>query len=229
MKHTNIFRNLPAIPVCIVLLAVSLFSCKQNDVDESGNSDLKVVNASPDSPALSFDLAGKTLVSTGLIFADATTYIQAYAGTRLVAEFRNTSSGASYATGEVWLYKDKPFTVFVAGESGSTHVHYFDDDLSSPDSGKARVRFIHLSDDAPSDIRIEYTNGDDLVTNLSRYTKSGYKDIAAGSLAFQVYGTAQSNHIGDYEIDDLTAGKIYTIYLAGISSTGTTAHSIVHN
>lgn len=212
------------------LLLMSLFSsCKKNEVNESETTYLKVVNASPGSEAQSFLLAGKALISDGLNFTDASNYIQTFTGTRLVAEFRNGSAGATYATGELWLYENEHFTVFLAGGGSSTRVKLFNDDMSAPDNGKARVRFIHLSNDAPSDVRIEYPDGDDLVTNLSRDTQSGYKNVDPGTLSFKVTGTALGKLVGDYEVSGLQAGKIYTVYLAGTSDAGTTAHLVLHN
>jgi uncharacterized protein DUF4397 len=213
----------------ILLMSILFSSCEKNDIDDSGTSNLKVVNASPGSQAQSFQLAGKTLISDGLNFTGASGYLPAYAGTRLVAEFKNGNAGSTYASGELWLYKDQHFTVFLAGGNGSERVKLFNDDLSTPDNGKVRVRFIHLSDDAPSDIRIENANGGNLITNLSRNTQSGYKTIDPGTLSFKVYGTAQGKHISDFDMAGLQDGKIYTVYFAGTSNAGTTAHLIQHN
>ena len=228
MKRQHIFKGSIAASV-ILLFAVLFSSCKKNDVNATGTASLKVVNASPGSEAQSFYLAGKTLISGGLSFANASDYLQTVTGTRLVGEFRNGSSGSTYATGELWLYDNEHFTVFLSGGSGSPKVKLFNDDMSAPDNGKARVRFIHLSDDAPSDIKIEYANGDNLVTNLSRSTQSGYKNVDSGTLSFKAYGTALGKLVGDFQVTGLQAGKIYTVYFAGTSDAATTAHLVLHN
>ncbi|WP_343667621.1 DUF4397 domain-containing protein [Chitinophaga sp.] len=213
----------------LLALTVLFTSCEKNNIDATGAIDLKVVNAGPVSTPQSFYLAGTALVNGGLAFTNASGYIKTVSGTRLVAEYRNDSTGSTYAEGELWVGDGKSYTVFLAGGNGSERVKVFEDDLSAPASGKVRVRFIHLSDDAPSDIKIEDSAGNDLVTNVSRNIASGYKTVNPGTLSIRVYGTALNGNVGNYEFSDLLAGKVYTVYLAGVSSTGTTAHLIVHN
>src|SRR5438105_15315876 len=113
MKRQHVLKGSFA-ALALLLSSILFSSCEKNSIDDTGTSNLKVVNASPGSQAQSFHLAGKTLISDDLNFQDASNYLQAYAGTRLVAEFRNGSSGSTYATGELWLHKTETFTVFLA-------------------------------------------------------------------------------------------------------------------
>lgn len=116
--------------------------------------------------------------------------------------------------------------MFLAGEGGDARVKLYEDKLSTPPSGNARVKFIHLSDGAPSDIRIKNGAGDNLVTNLSRNIQSGYENIPAGTLAFSIYGTGQGNLVGNFELGGFTAGRNYTVYITGNSSSNIQAQKI---
>ena len=227
MKKITIINTLLKIQVllfCIVFFS----SCEKNNVDEDGSSKLKVVNASPKASALSFTLAGTVLVNGGLNFTDASPYITTNSGSRLVAQFFNEGTTTLIQDGEIWLFRDLSYTVYLAGDVNSLRVKLFQDNLSSPDNGKARVNFIHLSDDAPSNINIKDGNDDNIITNLTRDTQSSYKDIATGTLSLKVYNTTNKDHVGDFSIPDLQAGKIYTVYFVSIPGT-TTAHVVVHN
>jgi hypothetical protein len=225
MKKRPIFRNLLAV-VAISAAAIAFSSCEKNNIDESGMANLKVVNASPNSNAQNFYLANSALVTTGLSFTAASNYISTYTGSRLVAEFRNMDTNTDFATGELWLFRGESYTVYLAGEGGNARVKLYQDDLSSPPSGKARIKFIHLSDGAPSDIRIKTASGDNLVTNLSRNLASGYINIAPGTLSIAITGTALGKDVGQFDIPSFTAGRVYAVYITGASSGDIQVHTV---
>jgi hypothetical protein len=203
----------------VLLLSVIVFSsCEKNDVDESGTANIRVVNASPNSSVQNFYLANNALITTGLGFTEASGYISTHSGNRLVAQFRNKDTNADYATGELWLGNGESYTVYLAGEGQNARVKVFEDKFSTPPGDMARVKFIHLSDGAPSDIRIKNSAGDNLVLNLSRNLASGYVNIPAGTLALEIYGTGQGNNVGNFSLSPFTAGKLYNVYITGASS-----------
>lgn len=213
----------------IALLSALFFSaCKKNTIDDSGSFTIKVVNAAPDSGPQSFTLANQLLVNGGLNFTNASAYISSASGKRLVMEFKNPS-GNTTATGELYTANGVSFTVYLVGSGSSARVKSYEDDLAAPNNGKVKIKFIHLSDGAPSDIKIENGSGDDLVTNLSRNIASGYKYVDPGTLSIQIIGTASRNNIGNFTVTDLQAGKIYTLYLTGNSSTNLALNKVLHN
>jgi hypothetical protein len=213
----------------LLLFAGIFTSCKKNDIDPNGSMNLKVVNAAPNSGPQSFTLADQVLIRGGLDFTNASDYIRTNSGTRLVAQFKNEGTSTVYASGELWTANDLSFTVYLAGSGSSARVKMYKDDLSAPPGGKVKIRFIHLSDAAPSDIRIKNAAGDDLVTNLSRNIESGYKNIDPGTLSIRIYGTASGDNIGNFDVTDLLTGKIYTLYLTGTADGGLSVQKVLHN
>ena len=212
-----------------VVAAGFLTSCEKNNIDDSGQFQLKVVNASPSAGPQSFTLAGSVLVSGGLNFTDASPYITSPSGTRLVGEFKTDGTNNVFASGEIWTDNNIVQTVYLAGTGSKARVKVYTDDLDAPNNGKVKIKFIHLSDDAPSDIKIEDSTGDDLVTNLSRNIASGYKFVDPGTLSLQLSGTASRNNIGNFTITDLQEGKIYTLYLTDSSNGGLLMNKVLHN
>ncbi|MFT4204741.1 MAG: DUF4397 domain-containing protein [Chitinophagaceae bacterium] len=211
------------------VLAVSLISivssCKKDDVDEYGSAYLKVVNASEESPTQSFYLLNN-LIKADLDYAEYSDFINVNSGNRLSASFKTESSGASYADGELWMAKGEYYTVYLVGSGSNARIKQYEDNLSSPNTGKAKIKFIHLSDGAPSDLRIRDASGDILINNISRNIESGYKNIDPGTFVFSITGTASGNSIGNYELNDISAGKIYTIFIAGESSSNIQVHKV---
>ena len=99
MKIPSIHINMLAGLALIV--AATLSSCEKNDVDNSGQFRLKVVNASPTSGPQTFTLAGNLLVSNGLNYKESSDYITSPSGTRLVGEFKNPTTNSIFASGEI--------------------------------------------------------------------------------------------------------------------------------
>ena len=228
MKSSSITAKLLS-AATLLLLSDSFTSCKKNNIDTYGTMNLKVVNAAPDSGPQSFTLADQVLISGGLDFTEASDYISTNSGTRLVAQFKKDGTNTVYATGELWTANDLSFTVYLAGEGSSARVKMFKDDLSAPPSGKVKVRFIHLSDAAPSVISIRNSAGDNLVTTISRDIESGYSNVDPGTLSIKIYGVASGDNIGNFDVTNLQAGKIYTLYLTGSTNATISVQKVLHN
>lgn len=226
MKTKSIYSKL--LTVIILLVAVGLSSCEKNNEDPSETFDIKVVNASETAGPQSFTLVDRVLVSGGLNFGDASGYITATSGTRLNQQFKNANGGVT-ASGEIWTDNGKRFTVYLAGEGSKARVKEFEDKLEVPPTGQARVKFIHLSDGAPSVINIKDASGDNLVTTLVRDIASGYSNVNPGTLSIQVFGVASRDNIGNFNVTDLQAGKIYSIYLVGSGSNNLIMNKVIHN
>jgi hypothetical protein len=227
MKKLSFIKTLLA-GAAVLTIAVSFTSCKKNDVDESGSVNLKIVNASPSSSAQSFYLANNVVVQGGLNFGDTKGYIAANSGNNLEAQFRNEGSSTAFATGKFNFNNGSSYIVFLAGDGQSARVKLFPDDLS-PVEGKAKVRFVHLSDAAPANIDIRKASGDNLIVNLAHDNASNYVSLDPGILSLQVFATGQSASLGNFDLSAFTAGKIYTVYITGSTTSTITVHQIAHN
>ncbi|GLU51178.1 DUF4397 domain-containing protein [Dyadobacter frigoris] len=228
MKNKSIFsRSLLA--AGMLLFAILVWSCEENDVDASGMARVKIVNASPNSAAQRFFLVDKALVNGGLKFTDASDYLSTNSGKTLVAEFKNESSSSVTARGWAYLLDGDSYTIYLAGEGSDERVKQYEDDLSAPASGMARIKFIHFSNEAPSLLTIKNASEDNLIGTLTRDIESKYLNVTPGTFTFKVYDFVRKNKIGDYQISDLQAGKIYTVYFTGSQGSDINVHQIVHN
>lgn len=228
MNTTSISKKLFT-ALSFLVVAESFSSCAKNTIDKSGQFNIKVVNAAATSGAQSFTLAGSVLVAGGLAFPDASAYINAPSGKNMVMEFKNEGTSSVYASGSLYTTNGVNFTVYLAGKGSSARVKAFEDDLGAPNNGKVKIKFIHLSDEAPSVITIRNSSGDDLVTTLARDISSGYKYVDPGTLSVQFSGTASGDNIGNFSVADLQAGKIYTLYLTDSSNGDVVLNKVLHN
>jgi hypothetical protein len=228
MKTISIYRKLFT-GITLMVLAISFSSCKKNTIDPSGQFNIKVVNAASASGPQSFTLANSVLVNGGLSFGDASSYITAPSGKNMVMEFKDEGTNNVHASGSLYTANGVSFTVYMVGKGSSARVKSFEDDLAAPNNGKVKIKFIHLSDEAPSVITIKNSSGDDLVTTLARNISSGYKYVDPGTLSVQFYGTASRSNIGNFDVTDLQAGKIYTLYLTDSANGSLLLKEVLHN
>ena len=221
--HINMLAGLA------LIVAATFSSCEKNDVDNSGQFRLKVVNASPTSGPQTFTLAGTLLVSNGLNYKESSDYITSPSGTRLVGEFKNSTTNSIFASGEIWTANNIIQTVYLAGQGSKARVKVFTDDLGTPNNNQVKVKFIDFSDNGPSVVKIRNGSGDDLVSSLVRNEDSGYKFIAPGTFTVQISSLTGNNNSATFNIPDLQAGKIYTIYFTDAADGSMVANTVLHN
>lgn len=206
-----------------------LGACEKNNIDDSGQFRLKVVNASPTAGPQTFTLAGNLLVSNGLNYQESSAYVTSPSGTRLVGEFKNQGTNSVFASGEIWTANNITQTVYLAGQGSKARVKVFKDDLAAPNNSQVKVKFIDFSDNGPSVVKIESGSGDDLVSSLPRNEDSGYKYIAAGNFSVQIRSITGNNNATSFIIPGLQAGKIYTIYFTDAADGSMVANTVLHN
>ncbi|WP_259067724.1 DUF4397 domain-containing protein [Mucilaginibacter sp. X4EP1] len=228
MKTTVIYKKLFT-GLAFFMAAAAISSCKKNTIDPSGQFNIKVVNAAAASGAQSFTLANNVLISGGLNFTDVSDYINAPSGKNMTMEFKTVGTNNVYASGSLYTTNGVNFTVYLAGQGSNARVEAFQDDLGAPNNGQVKIKFIDLSNNAPSVLTVKNSAGDNLVTTLVRDVASGYKYVSPGSLSVQFTGIASGNNVGSFTLPDLQAGKIYTFYLTDAADGSLLLNTILYN
>jgi hypothetical protein len=95
------------------------------------------------------------------------------------------------------------------------------DDNTLPAAGKAHVRFIHLSPDAPA-VDVAVTSGPILFSNVAFKEASSYLPVDAGTYDLQVRLAGTTTVALSVPGVTLDAGKVYTVFAEGLA-TGTPA------
>jgi hypothetical protein len=99
------------------------------------------------------------------------------------------------------------------------------DDLSALDAGKARLRVIHASPDAPA-VDVAAKGGAVLVPNLAFPNASDYLTVDAMTVDVEVRAAGTNTVALEVPGLNLEAGKVYTVYAVGLLS-GTPALGVL--
>ncbi|RZK82418.1 MAG: DUF4397 domain-containing protein [Pedobacter sp.] len=215
--------------VAVLMLPAVIMSCKKDDIDDVGSANVKVVNASTSSTPQSFHFAGSAVIQGGLAFGSASDYVAVSSGNNLQLRFRNEGSSSDYATGSASFNNGGFYTVFLVGDGQNARVKTYPDNLSEPASGKAKVRFIHLSDAAPANIDIRSNATTNVVANLAKDNASDFLTVDPGVLSLQIFAAGQSTSVGTFDISAFAAGQIYTVYVTGSTSETISVRQTAHD
>jgi len=228
MKKQNSY-SLKFMSMLVLALSTLLTfsSCKDDDDDEStpapaGSGQLMVIHASPDAPGVDLLLDNVKINSTDVEYLDFTPYLSVTAGTRNVkVNVAGTSTTALLAN--LPIVKNKNYSLFAVDSVSKLSGLFIEDNLSAPAAGKAHVRFIHLSPDAPA-VDVAVTGGAVVFGNKSFKDFTDFTPLDANTYNLEVRLAGTSTVVLPLPGIALTAGKIYTVYAKGfVGGTGAQA------
>ena len=209
----------------IALTTVFSFSACSDDEDAAtpaAAGKLMIIHASPDAPAVDLLLDGTKLNSSAVNYTDNTAYISAAAGTRVLkVNVAGTSTTALQAS--LSVVSGKNYSVFAIDSVSNLSGLVVEDNLAAPAAGKAHVRYIHLSPDAPA-VDVAVTGGGVVFGNQSFEDFTAFTPLDANTYNLEVRLAGTSTVVLPLPGIVLTAGKIYTVYAKGfVGGTGAQA------
>lgn len=181
---------------------------------QSGNARVRVIHASPDAPAVDVFVDG-TAALTNVAFPAISDYLDVPAGARRI-QVAPAGAGASAAviTANPTLEAGKAYTVAAVGQLANIKGQIYNDNLAAPAAGKAHVRVIHASPDAPA-VAVKVANGPTLIQSLAFPNASDYLPVDAGTYNLQVTPAGAETVVLDLANTQLQAGTIYDVVAVG--------------
>ncbi|MCO6473067.1 MAG: DUF4397 domain-containing protein [Melioribacteraceae bacterium] len=185
---------------------------------EVATANVKVVHASPNAPAVDL-LLNDAVVGTGLTFPNNTGYLNINAGTQNI-KVNVSGTSTTAIEGDILFDAYKDYSVFAVNNVSSIEPLILEDNLAMPASGKAHLRFIHLSPDAPA-VDITLTNGMVLFGNVSFKSYSEFTPFDAGTYDLQVRLAGTETVVLELPGVMLENQDIYTVFAKGfVNGTG---------
>jgi hypothetical protein len=208
-------------------VATAFTSCEKDPEPVPGSAKVMVVHACPDAPGVDLLVDNTKQNSAALNFLQNTAYLTVTEGTRNI-KVNATGTTTSVINKDVAFAKDKNYTLFAANKLANIEPVLLTDDLTAPAAGKAHVRFVHLSPDAPA-VDIAVTGGNILFPNVAFKGNSAFTPVAAGTVALEARLAGTTNVALNVGNVTLTAGKIYTVFARGLLADNSLNVSIIAN
>ena len=219
MKILNTFKGTSKIIIAAITLSVALVSCtKNNDTMPEHISGLSVIHASPTTEKFDFFVDNTKVNTADFAYTNKIGYLNLISGNR---KFIITKKGVTtpILSDTMTVKPGVGYSLFVIDKIETLKYLLLTDDLTQPVTGKARVRFVNVSPDAPALNLAIGGSTTDLFTNKAFKGFSAFESIdAAEKVTFNVKNKetgAVEATIADVKIE---AGKIYTIWVKGLKA-----------
>jgi hypothetical protein len=204
---------------------VLLSACVKKNETPTGEAHVRFVNAIPDLGNQDVYInTNRTVNSIG--FGTQTAYVNYTAGINAlsIANAGTSTSNLTYNFGS--SIGDYATVFFFRNLTGDLVSGGIVDNMTAPPAGKARVRFVNVDNFLSDSFKVTITGGATLFESLIFSTASQYYDVDPGTSFTATAKTVTTPTVMNYT---LQAGKIYTIWLSGASTTELNAYPFVQN
>jgi hypothetical protein len=210
--------RIPTLPLAALALVATLgftTGCSDDDnaVAPTPTARVMAVHASPDAPAVNL-LVDNTVAGTGLTYPNNSAYLTVNAGSRNIKVNPTASPAVSVINANVNFSAGTSSTVWAVNFVSAIEPVVTIDDLTAPAAGKAHVRFVHLSPDAPA-VDVALDGGGVVFGDITFKEGTAFTPLDAGTYDLEVRLAGTSTVVLDLDPITLQAGKIYTVWAKG--------------
>jgi LPXTG-motif cell wall-anchored protein len=204
-------KRLFAISAVLVLsLALATSALAQDSMAR-----VRVVHASPDAPAVDVWVNGEVAFSNAP-FKGITSYAELAAGSYQVQVSPTGATEPIVIDATLDLAAGTDYTVVAVGQLADIEPLVLIDNNAAPAAGKAHVRFVHASPDAPA-VDIAVTGGPVLFSNVPFKGTGDYLPVDAGTYDLEARLAGTETVALSVPGVALEEGKVYTIFAMGLA------------
>jgi hypothetical protein len=191
-------------------------------VAQEDDAQVRIVHASPDAPAVDIFVNGDRAIEN-LAFGEATDLIPLPAG-----EYDVAVAPAGAAIDDAVIEATLPLAAGAAYEVAATGTiadgtlapQVYPLDLSPIEEGKARVRVVHNSPDAPA-VDVAVADGPVLFSNIAFPDATDFAEVDAGTYDLEVRPAGTDDVALALDGVALEAGTVYDVFAIGALADGT--------
>lgn len=203
----------------VVTVVVLTFSLAGGALAADGKAMVRVVHASPDAPAVDVWVNGAVAFSNAP-FKGITSYAALDPGSYKVQVSPAGATEPIVIDATLDLKADTDYTVVAVGKLADIEPLVLVDNNSTPAAGKAHVRFVHASPDAPA-VDIAVKGGPVLFPNVSFKGVGDYLPVDAGTYDLEVRLAGTTTVALEVPGVKLDAQTVYTVFAMGLAGDNT--------
>lgn len=220
MKSTLTFLSArsgkSAMLIAMLGIAVGFSSCKNDDVEPEVISAISVVNASPTSGSLDFYINEQKVGAKSLPFGSKYDYVRAYSGSR-TGKVIDSATKTTLYTKDFNLVIGKYHSLYIVKQNTEMSYALYEDDFKET-GGKAQLRFINLSSDAPA-LSLELEGDTTTFSNRVFKATTPFKNVEPKKYKLNLKNTATGTIVASVADVDLTKDNFYTVWAKGLVTT----------
>ncbi len=201
----------------ILMLLLTGPALAQDGRDRGAPAQLRLLHASPDAPAVNVLINGK-FQFRNVIYRQTTPYIWLPADTYNVKVISADKTQAIVIDTNISLEAGKAYTVAAVGMLANIEPLVMEDSTDAPDWGRAKVRLVHTSPDAPA-VDVAVKDGDVLFPNVAFKGVTDFKAVDSGSYNLEVRVAGSTDVALDVPWVYLPPGSVSTLVVLGMATT----------
>jgi len=218
LKLMKAFKQKNIAVIAVLLAVFSLSSCLKNNDDNNltvNYSALSVINASPNLQKFDFVIDNRLVNEGEFDFSERLPYFNIYSGTRGIGIFKDQTRD-SLRTGKLIAQAGKIYSLYVVGQAPNHEFLTIQDSLTKPSTGKAQIRFLNLSVNAPA-LKLNYGVDSTLFNNITYKGHSAFVEIPGDKNYNFTISTATGTGNSAVETNvKVESNRIYTVWAKGI-------------
>jgi hypothetical protein len=209
----------------LALLSLGVFVIGCDDDDDNpmqpapGTSNIRVIHTSHDAPNVDVKVDGAVAISD-LAYGESSGYATLNEGSTNIMVVPTGADAPVVIEADVILEANKEYTTIAAGPLASIAPVVVEDDRASV-SGQAKIRFAHMSPDAPAvDIKLNDGNGAVVFGDAAFGDVADYITVDEGAYTFAVTATGSTDEVIVFDPVTVTNGTVYTVIAHGTLDDG---------
>lgn len=215
MKHlikTGKIKTLFTVSLFSLLFVLVLSSCKKDSTNDNTVAAVMAVNAASSSAeGQDVYINNVKINGSALFYSQKTDYVTVTNGNNV--QFRTAGTATVNASAAVYFAHNQKYTLYYTDDKS---IIYSANDFNPPSSGKAKVRFLNLSQALNAKADVAISGGAKIVSDLAYKAGSAYSEVNAAT-TFSLYAAGSSSVLLSLPTT-IQAGKIYTIYFSGTTN-----------
>jgi len=203
------------------VLALALTGCMDSASSDSTTPEpvpfISFYHGSPDAPDFNILLDNVRLNNQAFKYANASNYLAVTAGSRKI-QFTPVTASAAVLDTSLSFQQEKAYSLFVVNRLQEIEMLAVEDKIITPATGKAAVRLVHLSPDAPAvDVAVG-SAATPVFSALNFKQNTPFVEVAAGTSAFRVRGAGTEADLLPATNFTLDPGANYTLIVRGFQA-----------
>ena len=175
---------------------------------------VRIIHTVPDAPNVDI-YANDKLIVTNLSYGKYTDYLPIPEGMYKISLYVAGTKDSPVLSNMLTVNKNSILTVAAVGNLSDIGLLAINDANEVKKTGKAMIRFLHLSPNAPA-VDITLPNGTVIFSNISFKHITPYIDVIPMNYTLQVRVAGTANVVLTVPNVNLDADKYYTVYAIGL-------------
>lgn len=217
----NIAKFIWGKPVALLFCAALIFlaSCMDDDspaVEAVPHGFVSIYHAAPDAPPLDILVDNSKVNGRPFNYASFSGYLNFKTGSRNV-KFNSVNAASALADVTFDVAEGKAYSLFVINTLSGIESLVVADNAAVPAAGKAMIRFVHLSPDAPV-VNVGVQDGTSLFDNTSFKHATEFKEVDAKLYSFDIKSATTGEVVLSAKDITIEQGGYYTIVTRGFAN-----------